>query len=215
MTSGNPMYRLYYAPGAASFVVHWVLLEIGAPHELIAVDLAGGEQKTLEYLRLNPVGVVPTLIIDGAPLYESSALAMLLAARHPSAGLLPAAGSRAADLNYQWIFHLANSLQPAFRQWFYPAEAASADCSDSVKDSARSRIEAAWERLDTVLGAQEFLTGPQPAVADFMAVMLARWSRNMPRPATDWTHLGAYIRRLKARPTFAELNRREGLTEWL
>jgi glutathione S-transferase len=209
------MYRLYYAPGAASFVVHWVLLEIGAPHELIAVDLAGGQQKTAEYLRLNPVGVVPTLIVEGAPLFESSALAMLLAARHPGSGLLPVAGTRAADLNYQWLFHLANSVQPAFRHWFHPEDAASADCGDSVKESARGHIEAAWGRLDALLGTQEFLTGSQPAIADFMAVMLARWSRNMPRPATTWPKLAAYIGRMKARPTFAELNRREGLTEWL
>ena len=215
MTFGGRMYRLYYAPGSASFVVHWMLLEIGAPHELVPVDLAAGGHKTVDYLRLNPTGVVPTLIVDGAPVYESCALATLLAARHPEAGLLPAVGTRAADLNLQWSFHLANTVQPAFRHWFYPAEAAGAACEDAARECARGRIEAAWGRLDQALADQPFLTGSSPVVADFMAVMLARWSRNMPRPATSWRNVDDFVSRMKSRSTFAELNRREGLVEWL
>ena len=41
-----------------------------------------------------------------------------------------------------------------------------------------------------------------------------RWSRNMPRPASDWPHLAALIVRMKARPSFRTLYEREGLTEW-
>jgi glutathione S-transferase len=41
-----------------------------------------------------------------------------------------------------------------------------------------------------------------------------RWSRNMPKPATTWPTLDAYVRRMKSRPTFRTLYEREGLTEW-
>jgi glutathione S-transferase len=44
--------------------------------------------------------------------------------------------------------------------------------------------------------------------------MLMRWSRNMPKPATDWPHLNALAQRMKARPSFRTLYEREGLTEW-
>ena len=50
---------------------------------------------------------------------------------------------------------------------------------------------------------------------DFLATMLARWSRNMPRPATSWPHLGPYLDRMRARPGFREVYAREGLTEWM
>ena len=83
------MYTLYYMPGAASFSVHWLLLEIGAPHELKRVDGEAGEQKSPGYLKLNPNGVVPTLVVGGEPMYETAALMQLLAARHPAARLLP------------------------------------------------------------------------------------------------------------------------------
>src|SRR5579863_2515086 len=85
-------YRLFYMPGTASFAVHWMLLEIGAPFELSKVDFAVKAQHAPEYLALNPDGVVPTLIVDGTPRSETAALLMLLAERHPEARLAPASG---------------------------------------------------------------------------------------------------------------------------
>jgi glutathione S-transferase len=210
------MYTLYYMPGAASFAVHWLLLEIGAPFQLARIDGEAGEQKTPAYLKLNPNGVVPTLIVDGEPVYETAALVLLLAARHPSAHLLPTPGTRAEAMYLQWALHLANTVQPAFRCWFYPDEPAGAASADAVKEAARVRIEAAWERLDAHLAAHgPWLTGAQLTAVDFSAAMLARWSRNMPRPATEWPAIRRFVAAMKARPTFAEVNRREGLTEWL
>jgi glutathione S-transferase len=213
---GIRMYTLYYLPGAASFAVHWLLLEIGAAHQLRLIDTAAGEHKGPAYLRLNPNGLVPTLIVDGEPVYESAALLLLLAARHPQARLAPPPGTRAEALYLQWMLHLANTVQPAFRNWFYPDEAAGPDHAAVVKERAAARIESAWDRLDAHLAADgPWLTGTAPTAADFLAAMLARWSRNMPRPATAWPAIARLVAALKARPTFHELNRSEGLTEWL
>jgi len=59
------VYALYYNPGSASFAVHWMLNELQAPHRLIRVDFEAKQQKSAEYLQLNPSGKVPTLIVDG------------------------------------------------------------------------------------------------------------------------------------------------------
>jgi glutathione S-transferase len=207
------MYTLYYAPGTASMVVHLVLLEIGAPHELRRVDLEAGAQRDPAYLRLNPGGHVPTLLIDGEPYAEAAALALLLGERHPEAGLAPAPGAPLRPAYLQWMLYLANTLQPAFRWWFYP-DAAEGDVA-VVKDNARRRIEAVWDRLDAHLGAHgPHLLGDALSVADLYGTMLMRWSRNMPRPATGWPHLGALAARIKARPSWKRLYEIEGLTEW-
>jgi glutathione S-transferase len=131
------MYTLYFAPGAASLVVHWLLIDLDLPHELVKLDIATRQHKTPEYLALNPSGVVPTLLIDGKPMCEAAAMAMLLADAKPEAGLAPALGSAKRTEFYQWMFHLANSLQPPFRLWWYPAEAAG-------EASAVSRLSRAW-----------------------------------------------------------------------
>ena len=64
------MYTLYYSPGTASLVVHWLLIELELPHELRLVDFDSKQQKSPEYLKLNPSGVVPTLVVEGQVLTD-------------------------------------------------------------------------------------------------------------------------------------------------
>ena len=209
------MVTLYYSPGTASMLVHWLLIELGTPHELRKLDLEAREHKTPAYLKLNPAGVVPTLLIEGRALCEAAAIALHLADLRPDAGLAPPPGSLERAWYYQWMFFMANTLQPSYRAWFYPGEAAGDDHAEPAKDMARQRIEAAWQRVAEHLGAAgPYLLGAQLSAADFMLTMLMRWSRNMPRPAHSWPALQAHAQRMKARPSFKELYCREGLTEW-
>ena len=202
---------LYFSPGAASFVVHWLLLELDLPHELRRVNLDAREHKTPAYLALNPAGMVPTLVVDGTPITEAAAIALQLA---DGTKLAPPPGP-ARGAYYQWMLLCANTLQPAFRAWFYPDEPAGADHADAAKAKARDKIEATFARFDAQLAAAgPYLLGASPTAPDFMLTMLMRWSRNMPKPAHTWPALGALAAVMKARPTFAELYRREGLTEW-
>ncbi|WP_374602492.1 glutathione S-transferase family protein [Arenimonas sp.] len=209
------MYTLYYAPGAASLAVHWLLIEIGARHELRRLDLAAREHKRPEYLALNPAGLVPTLLIHGEPMTEAAAMVLHLADAHPNFGLAPAPGTVERARYYQWIVFLANTLQPAFRDWFYPEEAAGPDNAAAVRTRAAESIEAAWDQVEAHLVRRgPYLLGPSVSAADFLLTMLMRWSRNLPRPATDWPQLGALAQRMKARPGFRLLYEREGLEEW-
>jgi glutathione S-transferase len=207
------MYALYYTPGAASLVVHWLLLELGQAHELRAVDIQAREQKSAQYLALNPNGVVPTLIVDGQPRYEAAALAMLLADRHPEAGLAPSPQDPRRAEYLQWMFNLASTLQAPLRLWWYPQDLGG-DAA-AVQAGAQALIERACARLDAHLAEHgPCLLGAEPCVADFYLTMLMRWSRKLPKPAHDWPHLGALAARMKARPSFATLYQREGLEEW-
>ena len=210
------MYTLYYSPGAASFAVHWLLIEIGADHELKKVDLDAGEHRRPEYLKLNPNGFVPTLIVDGRALYECAALLMLLTERHAEAGLAPPPGNPLRGIYLTWMLHLANTLQPAAGDWFHP-DRVTADPAqhEAVKAGAHARLVAAWDRIDAQLrSGGPYLLGDRIWVVDFYATMVMRWSRNMPRPATGWPAIAAYVARMKARPSFRTLYQREGLTEW-
>jgi glutathione S-transferase len=207
---------LYFSPGSASLCVHWLLIEIGQPHELRRVDLTAGEQRSPDYLKLNPAGVVPTLVLDGVAYNESGAMLLMLAERYPEAGLLPPTGTAARNAAYQWIVLMANGLQPPFRAWFYPHEPAGEAAQDAAKAAARARIEAFYDRVDAHLAAHgPYLLGERLSAPDFFLAMLCRWSRNMPKPATQWPALRAFIDRMRARPSFTALCEREGLTEWL
>jgi len=206
---------LYGSSSTASLVVHWLLIELGVEHELVLLDFDTREQKSAAYLALNPAGVVPTLVLDGQVLTEAAAIALHLADLHPQAGLLPPVGSPQRGEAYRWMFWCANTVQPAYRAWFYADEMAGAENSEATRQHARQRLEAAWQRLaDHLQGAGPYVLGDQLSVVDFMLVMLLRWSRNMPTPGDRWPVLKAYADRLKARPAFIEVYRREGITDW-
>lgn len=209
------MIELYYSPSTASLVVHWLLIELDIPHRLHKLDFDKREQKSAAYLALNPAGVVPTLVMDGQAITEAAAIVLHLADAHPAAGLAPAAGSLERARYYQWMFFMANTLQPAYRAWFYPTEPAGESNAEASKEQARLRIEAAWARLDAHLADHgPFLLGERLSAADFMMTMLMRWSRNMPRPAHGWPALAEHARRMKARASFREVYSREGLSDW-
>jgi glutathione S-transferase len=203
------MYTRYYSPGAASLAVHLALLETGADYRLERVDLDAGAQRDAAYLKLNPNGLVPTLLIDGEPFYEAAACLMTIADRHPAAALAPRSDTLERAAWNQWIIHIANTVQPAFRMWFYPNEL------PVSAEMIAARIESAWTRFDTQLAASgPYLLGEASTAADMMLLMVMRWSRNMPRPATEWPALRAFAARMKARPSWKRLYELEGLTEW-
>ncbi|MDH5821629.1 glutathione S-transferase family protein [Luteimonas sp. RD2P54] len=207
---------LYYAPSTAALVVHWLLIELEVPHELRALDFERREQKSPEYLALNPAGVVPTLVLDGEVLTESTAIVMHLADLHRQAQLAPAPGTVERAHYYRWMCFAANTLLPAYRGWFYPDEPAGEAHQLEAKAHARERIETAWQRVADHLGAGgPCLLGERVSAADFMFTMLMRWSRNMPRPSDEWPELRAHAQRMKARPAFQEACRREGISDWL
>ena len=208
-------YVLYYSPGAASMAVHWMLIEMRVPFEARLVDIDAGQQHDPQYLLLNPSGRVPTLVVDGSPRHESAALLMLLAERHPQAALAPAPGSAERAAWLESMIYLANTLLPAMRDWFYADSDGDPAGADAVRALARRRIEQACDQLDARLAdGHGYLVGGTLSTADLLAVMLMRWTRNMPRPAMGWPHLARYIRGLRALPSFIELNAREKLTEW-
>lgn len=206
---------LYGSPSTASLVVHWLLIELEIPHALQMLDFDKHEQKSPEYLKLNPAGRVPALVIDGQVLTEAAAIVMHLADSHPEARLAPVLGSLQRAQYYRWMFFMANTLQPAYRAWFYATEPAGEDNVEAVKEQARRQIENAWQDVaDHLQVSGPYLLGKELSAADFLLTMLMRWSRNMPRPSDTWPVLKAFADRMKARPAFKEVYAREGLTDW-
>jgi glutathione S-transferase len=209
------VYTLYYSPGTASLVVHLALLEIGAPHRLEKVDFEHDEQHRPEYLRINPRGQVPALVIDGKPYFESAALLMILAERHPDAKLAPPPGSELRAAWYQWIVFLANTFGSTYRHWFYPPDLGAAEHPAVVREALRQKIEDSWALVDAHLQSHgPYMLGVQFSAADLLATMYMRWSRNMPRPALEWPALRRLADLVRGRPSWARLCEIEGLTDW-
>lgn len=104
------MTKLFLCPGSGNCLKPWLAVsQTGRPFELISVDVLAGEQKSPDYLRINPLGVVPYLITsDGAGIGESNAMLWYLAENTPL--MPPTAQTRAEAL--QWMFFEQSKLEP-------------------------------------------------------------------------------------------------------
>jgi len=195
--------------------VHLVLLEIGAPYELVLVDFDSKAQHAPGYLKLNPHGVVPTLLIDGKHFVESAALLQILAERHPESNLAPAPGSEQRNAWYQWVAYLGNTLGANYRFWFYPGDLGETKHTSAERAALQRNIEKVWERLELHLAAQgPYLLGNMFSAADLQLTMYMRWSRKMPRTALEWPSLKLLADKIRARDSWKKLYELEGLIEW-
>ena len=101
-----PDLKLFVAPNTCARVPTIALEEIGVPFETELVRTAANQQNSPEFLKLNPKGKVPTLLVDGVPLTENVAILTWLNAEFPEAALLPKTGSsfeavqQTADLSF-------------------------------------------------------------------------------------------------------------------
>jgi glutathione S-transferase len=86
---GESIYKLYYYPGNANLAPHMLLEELGVDYELVLVDRGNNSHKSPEYLKLNPTGRIPVLIDGDLVPFESAAICLHVAVRHPQAALAP------------------------------------------------------------------------------------------------------------------------------
>ena len=84
-----PMLRLYYGPNTCALASHIALEQSGATYDTMRVDFKTDEQRSPEYLRLNPKGRVPALVTDRGVLTETPAILIYVCQSYPKAGLAP------------------------------------------------------------------------------------------------------------------------------
>jgi glutathione S-transferase len=110
------MLTLYFAPGSSSMAVHIALHEIGAPFEGKPMSFKQNDMRKDDFLKINPLGKVPTLLIDGRPLTEVAGILFYLARRFPEAQLLPHDDIEAEAHVVSWMSFIASTLHPARKQ---------------------------------------------------------------------------------------------------
>lgn len=205
------MYQLYWSPGSASMAPHGALEEAGARYELKLTNVDAGAHRAPDYLKLNPNAKVPTLVVDGAlVMFESAAMAMFIADRHPAAKLAPGPDEMARGHFYQWLTHLTNSLQPAMLRYYYP-ERHTGDAAGhaAVIRSATEEVAALWGRIDRHLESNgPYLLGGRFSAADIFAHMLSTWQQCCPRTYERFPSVKRLADLVAARPAIQRVIRR-------
>jgi len=168
--------KLFYAPGACSFVPHAALELAGATFEPVMVKLHKGEQRAPEYLALNPRGQVPVLVDGNDVVTQIPAIALHIDSLFPQAGLLPASGM-ARTRALQTLMWMNNTVHPTFTHVFMPQKfTADEAAQQAVKAHAVQAYRGLLEEIEGMArAASPWLAGAQPGVLDAYALTLLRW----------------------------------------
>ena len=208
------MLQLYFSPGACSFVPHVGLEAIkaatGADFEPKLVKLHKGEQKTPEYLALNPNGQVPVLLVDGRPLNQIVAICDFLDRRHPEAGLLPAEPWARAQALSQLAW-MNNTAHPTFNHVFMPDRYADSDAARAeVRARAVRAFRAQLERMQQwCASAAPLWLGEKVSFHDAYAFTLLRWGGFAGIDPDSLPGYRAYVARVMQAPAVAAALARE------
>ena len=202
------MLTLYYAPGACSMASHIVLEESDERYQGHKVNLAGGEQRTQEYLKKNPQGRVPLLELDnGDFLAENTAILPYLGKRF---GLWPSddlAEARALSL----IGFFAASVHPAHAhvgrpERYTPDTAAHA----SIKETGLKTFHNYLKQIDAMLADREWL-GNSYSVVDPYGLVFYAWGVRRELPMDELKNYTAFKDRMLQRPAVAKVAADEGV----
>src|SRR5258708_3917799 len=210
------MYGLHYYPANANAAPHMLLEEISAQYDLLLVDRAVNGQKSKDYLKINPMGRIPTLVDRDLVLFEAAAIVLHLVDAHPDAGLAPKVGTPERAKFYQWLTFLTNSLQEELMTWQYPERLAGNDAAatEVVKRGAEARASTFFDVVEDHLKANgPLFLGNKLSAIDFYLVMLSRWARPMTKPPRSRPNIAKLLDKVTALQSVRRAYEREGITD--
>ena len=175
------MLTLFFAPGSSSMAPHMALTVVGTTFEGKPMSFKENDMRKAEFLKINPAGKVPTLLIDGRPLTEVAGILFYLARRYPEAGLLPHGDIEAEAHVVSWMSFIASTLHPARRQGL--------DHVREVYTVADRRLGGGW------------ILGERYSIADIHLFRLYWRMFNSLKPAKgEFSNLDAHYATMMARP---------------
>ena len=198
---------LYHAPNTRSSGALTLLEELGAPYELRALDMKGGENRLPAFLAVNPLGKVPAVLDGDTLVTEQVAIFIHLADRFPAAGLAPPLEDPQRGRYLRWLAFYAASFEPAVvdhAQKRDPAPQAMSPYGsyDAVMEAVR----------DHMLSPGPYVLGERFSAADVLWGSALSWTM-MFGVVPQWPEFTAYARRVTARPAFARVRERDAALE--
>ena len=204
---------LYYAAGTCAQAVLIALYEANAQFTLKTLSFADNEQRSPEYLSINPKGRVPALATERGVLTETPALLLYVAQTYPQARLAPLhdpfALAQMQEFNAYLAStaHIAHAHRPRASRWA-DDEAAQAAMRAKVPQNMRECFAVIEQHY---LGDKTWVMGEQFTVADAYLFTVSNWCGHVGVDISGLKHLAAYRERIAARPAVQAAMKAEGL----
>ena len=193
------MLTLYYATGTCALASHLALEYAGADYETVRVDLRKQQQRSAEFLRLNPKGRVPALVTERGVLTETPALLQFISDSFPNAKLLPQGNpfllARANEFNNYLCstVHVAHAHRMRGARWVDDAQAI-----EAMKAKAPQVMSESFALIEQGMLQGPWVLGDRLSVCDLYLFTLAEWLEGdgvdinrFPKVADHYARMGA------------------------
>ncbi|BCA39854.1 glutathione transferase GstA [Kluyvera ascorbata] len=199
--------KLFYKPGACSLASHITLRESGKDFTLIGVDLMHKRTENGDdFLKVNPKGQVPTLLLDDNTLLtEGVAIMQYIADSVADRQLLAPVSTINRYRTLEWLNYIATELHKGFTPLFRP------DTPEDYKPTARALLDKKLAYIDESLANAQWISGSRFTIADAYLFTVLRWAFAVKLEMAGYKNIAAYMERVAARPAVAAAMAAEGL----
>ena len=187
---------LFTNPMSRGLIAHWMLEEVGVPYEIKLIDFEKQDNRKPDFLKVNPMAKVPTIIHRGVVVTEAAAVCTYLADAFPQAGLAPATDDPARGTYLRWLYFGAGCVEPALVDHLFkrpPPSKRGALGYGSYEETLNA--------LETALKPGPYILGQKFSAADVYIGSEIGWgmlAKSLePRPL-----LKEYYERVSARPAY-------------
>ncbi|MDX1977536.1 MAG: glutathione S-transferase N-terminal domain-containing protein [Pseudanabaenaceae cyanobacterium bins.68] len=194
--------QLFYLPGACSLAPHivleWIAAATGETFSLFRVER--GTTRSPEYLRVNPLGKVPALLVKPELLLvEAAAILLYLAEQYPALDL--GYGDRPKYELHRWLSHFTGNVHPAFFPFFAPQRYSSnPDWHQVLREHAFGVIGEQLEFLNTHMSDRAHMLADRRTILDPYLFVFLRWSKSLPKSVQEYEHLHRFYREFAQDP---------------
>ena len=198
------MYQLFFSPGACSLASHITLREAGLPFELKRLKFAEGQQRSPDYLKVNPKGRVPALVTPEGTITETPAILFYIAQIAPDKKLAPLdnpfelARLQAFNSFIASTVHVAHAHGPRGSRW--------ANEPTSLEDMRRKVPETMRDsfRLIEQDLTGDFVMGDRFSIADPYLFTMSSWLKGDAVEISEFPRVKAHFERMQARDAVRE-----------
>ena len=192
---------LYSYPMSSATPVACALAELDLPHERVKIDIRAGEQHRPDFLALNPNGKVPTLTVDGVPMFEALAIQLWLGETYGvERGLWPACGTPERLQALSWCAWAYVSYGAVLTRLHRATMADEALRSSAHADAARAELNGLLALLDNKLANQPWMLGDAYSLVDLLVGSVMGYSAYVGAPVADHAHVQRWLGQVQARP---------------
>jgi glutathione S-transferase len=198
----------YYAPMSTAVRTTWAVEELGVPCERVKVDISKKETKTPDFLKLNPNGAVPLLVVDGQPIFESTAILLHLGETYGvEKGLYAPPGLKRAEM-LKWIVWANVGMFDPINRWarntasYIPAD----QHNPKAAEQAKKDLDDKMAILDHALVGKSYLVDDKFSLADLAASSYLGWLGFMGYDFSAYKNVKAWSERCLGRPAAVKVN---------